>query len=499
MKLNNIYKYKFIRELAFEIFQRICMLKLICRFNLFYLTMVILLYISGCKKLVDVDIPITSVNASIVYNSDETAIATLTNIYTQMSINGVMNGITAMSYYPALSADELVAYKGGTNPTVLAYYNNALTPIVGTDFWNSTYSGPVFFANAAIEGLTLSTMLTPAVKQQLLGEAKFIRAFCYFYLVNMYGDIPLVLSTDYKINSSITRSPKSEVYKQIIQDLEDSQNLMSENYLDITLLGTSSDRVTPNKWAATALIARVFLYNGEWSKAEAQSSAVIENRALYDTVSIDQVFLINNKESIWQLQSVDRAVSNTSDAYSFILPSEGPDVYQYTVYLSNEVVKSFQTGDKRKEIWIDSVIANGITYYYPTKYKINELFSSVAERTVILRLAEQYLIRSEARVQQGNIDGALTDLNIIRSRAGLSSSITTVKENLLKEILHERQVELFTEWGHRWLDLKRYGLADAILKVVKGSNWQNTDQLYPIPFSEIVKNNNLKNQQNPGY
>jgi hypothetical protein len=114
-----------------------------------------------------------------------------------------------------------------------------------------------------------------------------------------------------------------------------------------------------------------------------------------------------------------------------------------------------------------------------------------------LRLAEQYLIRGEARAHQNNVQGAQEDLNIIRSRAGLGATTANDESSLLAVIETERQVELFAEWGHRWFDLKRTGRADAVLSLEKAPNWQSTDRLYPIPFEEIKINPSLT--QNPGY
>jgi hypothetical protein len=119
---------------------------------------------------------------------------------------------------------------------------------------------------------------------------------------------------------------------------------------------------------------------------------------------------------------------------------------------------------------------------------------------MILRLAEQYLIRAEARAQQNNIDGAKTDLNAVRNRAGLLNTTANDKTEMMAAVLHERQVELFTELGHRWFDLKRTKAVDLVMNSVtpiKGGTWQTTDQLYPIPVADIIRNSTLK--QNPGY
>jgi hypothetical protein len=120
---------------------------------------------------------------------------------------------------------------------------------------------------------------------------------------------------------------------------------------------------------------------------------------------------------------------------------------------------------------------------------------------MVFRLAEQYLIRAEARAQQDNLIEAISDLDVLRNRAGISLIKNTTpgisKTNLLLAIEKERQVELFAEWGHRWLDLKRTNRADIVLAPTK-SKWSKDDTLYPIPTSEFNKNPRL-GDQNPGY
>jgi hypothetical protein len=115
-------------------------------------------------------------------------------------------------------------------------------------------------------------------------------------------------------------------------------------------------------------------------------------------------------------------------------------------------------------------------------------------------LAELNLIRAEARAQQEKLSEALSDLNTIRVRAGLTSFTTLDKQLILVAIQHERQVELFTEWGHRWLDLKRTGKVDDVMSSVaveKGSSWNTNWQWYPIPLFDIIQNPKLI--QNDGY
>lgn len=463
---------------------------------------------NSCKKIIEVDVPVTNVNALNVYNNDATASAVLTGIYTKLSNdNGFLSagGFSSISLFAGLSADEIALYNFNDN-SYLSYYRNEInSKSILPDYWNTIYP-VVFISNSAIEGLQASTNLTPSLKQQLLGEARFIRAFCYFYLVNLYGDVPLALSTDWKVNSLLTRTSSEVVYKQVIKDLIEAQSLLSDKYLMGDAMTPcapgAEERVRPCKSAATALLARAYLYVGDWNNAEQQATNVISKSTVYDTVPLNKVFLKNSKEAIWQIQPTATGVqSNTGEGMIFVLPDTGPNTTTNPVYLSDGIVNDFEANDRRRNEWVGSVTPTpGYTYYFPNKYKIGLVLTSTQEYGVIFRLAEQYLIRAEARAQLNKISEAQNDLNIIRKRAGLPNTVANDKNSLLSAILHERRVELFTEWGHRWFDLKRTGNIDVVMNTAattKGGTWASYKAWFPIPQTDMNKNPKLV--QNMGY
>ncbi|HVS97794.1 MAG TPA: RagB/SusD family nutrient uptake outer membrane protein [Puia sp.] len=458
------------------------------------------LLLSGCKKLVSVPPPPTSITGENVFTSDATAIAVITGIYTKMSQGSFACGATGISFLAGLSSDEYALWNGVTVVNQIAYYrNNLAANTAGFELWNNIYPY-VYACNDAIDQLSVSVSLTPAIKTQLLGEAKFIRAFCYFYLTGLYGDLPLVLSTDYKSNASLPRTSQAQIYQQIVMDLKTARDQLSDSYLNGTLLATTTERIRPTKAAANAMLARTYLYAKEYDSAEAAASVVLNN-SVYALTSLDSVFLKNSHEAIWQLQPVSVNPSNTLDGLAFNIPRTGPNATS-PISVSSIILNSFETGDQRKAIgnWIDSVIVSGTTWYFPYKYKAST-GTTVTEYTMVLRLGEQYLIRAEARAQQGNISGAQADLNAIRARAGLPPTTASDKTSLLAAIAHERQVELFSEWGHRWLDLKRTGTVDNAMSIAtpqkSGGAWNTIQQWYPLPQGDIQKDPNAV--QNPGY
>jgi starch-binding outer membrane protein, SusD/RagB family len=448
---------------------------------------ILIVTLVGCKKFVNIDPPKTELVPPVIFASDAAAKQAIAGLYAPLLTGYASGDNFSISYLAGLSSDELIP---GSDAPVDFYYN-AMHPnnTAVLTLWQDPYK-EIYNANAMLEGLNAATAVTPALKQQLSGEAMFLRAFSYFYLVNLYGNVPLNLSTDYRLNQRMPRTSKELVYNQIITDLKTAQKLLSADYYY-----SDNERVRVNKWVATALLARVYLYRGLWTEAITQAGIIINNTALFKLCPLNTVFLKNSTETIWQLSRME---GNSYDALTFI--------NQLNATLSNAVVTSFENGDKRRSGWIGSSSSGGNTVYWPTKYKATAI-APVTEYSTVFRLAEQYLIRAEAKTQLGNITGvnsAASDLDTIRSRAGLSVTTATTREEMLKAIEKGRVCEFFTEWGHRWLDLKRSESfitagntrADDLLKVLK-VNWQSTDMLYPIPQEEMRQN--PASTQNPGY
>ncbi len=443
---------------------------------------------SSCKKFVDVTSPKTQLTNTSVFTSDATAIAAQLAIYSQMESQGLAYYLII---YSGMSADELTNYSSLSDDVDMATNNLTPSNLNVLNIWTNFYQY-IYEANSMLDGLSGSSGISPSVERQLAGEAKFVRAFCNFYLVNLFGDIPIVRSTDYSINAALARSPVPDVYNSIIDDLQSADSLLSDSYMSGTN-GLTDDRVRPNKWTAAALLARVYLYQNRWSDAEIQASRVIEKTNLYTLASdLNNVFLTDSPEAIWQWMAVD---PETQDTYpgSLLILTGTPEA----VALDTSFVNSFQTNDNRRLDWINVINDGTFDYYFPFKYKMGQSPPAITEYTTVLRLGEQLLIRSEARAMQNKFDGAMNDLNMIRSRAGLDVVSNLSQTDLLDSLQEERKRELFTEFGDRWFNLKRTGQVDSVIQNIKGSNWTSTDKLYPIPQSEILRDRNLT--QNPGY
>jgi len=439
--------------------------------------------ILSCKKFVAVDPPKTAITSTELFSTEQGAISAVTGLYSQMSLANLNITNGGVTVYSGLSSDEIV--NTSTNATFDQFKNNALASdnsVVSSRFWTPAYR-IIYQANAILEGLLSSSTLSTPVKNQLKGEMLLVRALHYFYLVNCFGDVPFITITDYKVNGSYPRTGSANIYSSMISDLKEAQNLLQESYPTTT-------KGRPNKWTVTALLARIYLYQKDWANAEALASNII-NSGKYNLVSnLTTVFTPSSQEVIWLLQ---RDNNNTAEGITFV-PTSSTARPQFAI--TNSLLGSFEAADNRKNVWLQKNVVSGQTYYYPYKHKIRAS-TPITEYLVIFRLAEIYLIRAEAQANQNKLTQAESDLNLIRTRAGLTTISGTNMAGLLNAIGHERQIELFAEWGHRWFDLKRTGSAEAVLSQLKGSNWQNTDQLYPLPFGELQVNPFLT--QNPGY
>ena len=445
----------------------------------------------SCTKFIEIAAPETEIIIGpTVYNNDADATGAVIGIYGQMigSI-GFAGGYTqSITFLNGLSADELINYSGSSVPR--QFYEDAINAnnaAIEGSLWNEGYKY-IYAANRVLEGIELSRGLSSGVKKQLRGEALFIRAFCHFYLVNLFGDVPLVTHTNYEVNMVKTRTPGDSVYMQIINDLATAQDLLEERYV-------KTERVRPNRSTATAFLARVYLYRKNWVQAEDQATLVINNPAYRLNDTLSRVFLQNSEEAIWQLMP-NTPTYNTWEGANFILTAAPGTGDGSAAALNPVLVNAFEEGDLRKSEWVDSIMVDTTAYFFPYKYKIKRS-NFLTEYSMVLRLAEQYLVRAEARTYRNNFIGARRDINVIRRRAGLPAVTANTLPELLMAIEHERRVELFTEWGHRWLDLKRTGHASAVLAGVKPS-WKSTAVLYPLPQNELSKIPNLR-AQNAGY
>lgn len=470
----------------------------------------VLCLLTGCKKLIEIDPPKTTISTEQLFSDNAQAEWAVAGLYSKMIhgtefsmmvIAGEKNfGAGLSTILGSLSSDEMYNSEGAGRSELYYLNINQLTTAraaMSGYAWTSAYK-TVYDANAVLEGLAASTTLLDSVRKELRGEALTLRAFAYFYLVNFFGDLPLALTIDYTKTGGLSRSPVAKVYEQIIKDLVEAKPLLAPDFS----VG-KNERVRVNAWFAEALLARVYLYTGQYQEALNSANKVIGKS---DYFSLEQdlsnVFAATSREAILQLKpnSENTGFKNgTPEGYLFRhqLPTVA-STYRFT----NQLLNAFEPNDKRKTTWMLEDGGSFTAYKYTVGPTDALQYGPQPQYYMVMRLAELYLIRAEASLllSESNRQAAINDLNTLRQRAGLLDLPATLSAAQVTDaIANERRFELFAEWGHRWLDLKRTGKAKAVLSQITAKQpWAGDHQLlYPIPATEIINNKNIT--QNPGY
>lgn len=437
----------------------------------------VLMVLPSCEKFVDTNLPSDRLPADIALNSDKSLVAALSGAYA--SIQNISASTVRLTN---LFSDEmLISNAAGSD---LQAQENTYDETVDYQFFPNFYKA-IYNTNLIIEFLEKPNAISPAVAVQVKGECKFLRAYCYYRLAGFYGNPPLVLTSDVTISNTVGNTPSAQIYEAIVQDLREAKNLLPVNY-------PSADRVRANKYAVSALLARVYLLQHDWINAELEATAVIDATAVYNMpIDLNEVFIKDSPETIWQLWRLE---GNTAFATSFIPTSTANIFYQ----LRPGLVNAFDPADKRKTNWMKAGTGAASTTYYPYKYKQRGTTTGTAtEYEVMFRLAEQYLIRAEARAQQaGKLGDGLADLNIVHQRSNTMALASADQDDLLLKIENERRLELMTEEGLRWLDLNRTGRTAFWLSPIKPT-FTAKSVLVPYSTTILLANPNLK--QNPDY
>lgn len=376
-----------------------------------------------------------------------------------------------------LGADNLAHPLAATATEYAEVDNNNILPENGSigGIWSVIYDG-INVTNNVIDKVPGIADMTDYEKNKALGELYFIRALNHFNVLNYFGAVPIKVTPTAGVgNLDVPRGPVEAVYGLIINDLL----FASEN------LPAAGNKVRTSKYAAKALLARVYLYKGEYAQAAILATDVIQNGGYTLLSNYAEVFDADQSpESIFEIY-FSQTERNRIAEYNFPTALNG----RREVEPSADLLTAYETGDER----YGATIAFAGTSAYAIKY--NDL-SLGADNFVVLRLSEMYLIRAEAEANKTapNVVAIQSDINKIRNRANLSSTSETSVAQLLRIIEKERRVEFAFE-GHRWFDLVRTGRAIAVLPNVNNVN----QTLFPIPSDEIQTNKDPGMTQNPGY
>jgi hypothetical protein len=423
--------------------------------------------------------------------------------------------------------------------SLLDYFEQNADNQQSVDLWADLYR-IIYRANVIIErvpGVTLPASLATnstglPFKDQFVGEAKFMRAFAYFNLVRLFGDVPLYTTPITELAQvNIARTPSAEVYALIIADLTDAAALLPPSYSNA---GAGNELGRPTRWAATGVLADVYLTLKQYSDAMAAAKSVIDNsnrrlNATYAGNFPARGGTENSQESLFEVQFASSATTGTAplgNGYSFIMgaPTEmngttqSLGAYRPTnnVDPDNEggftggLIQEYEEGDIRKSVNFQFVPAGvNLERWLTWKHHVPGTGAVGQANFPLYRLAEMFLIYAESANELGSLDATgLEYLNQLRRRA-FNLPLTTPAEIDIatgqsqaeyRDIIRsERRKELALE-NKRWFDLQRYG-AEYAVKVLrddqKRANFTADKLLLPIARVELV--NNPKLVQNPGY
>ena len=442
------------------------------------------LLLTACEELIEVKHPGNQLGTPQVFEDVQTANAALGSLYAALRDQSLIRhgsndeaGTSLGSY-----ADDLDCYLQGENGPMDIFLNqqqerNTTIKLI----WERSYK-QVYYANSIIYGVENSQALADDEKRRIKGEAIMIRSLIYYYMQQLFGDIPYTTSTDYEYNRTIGKTEVAALLEQLETDVTEAAGLLEDNY-------RNAERIYINRKAVQLLLARIYLTRGKWELAEQVAEDILQSPLYEFENDINEVFHKSGKHILWQ-QKPNRSGNPVAAATYYYFSDAAPHVYA----LTQDLVNTFTDEDLRKQAWMAEVTFNDNTWFRPYKYKNRS--NNTDEYSIVLRLEEAYFIMAEALVKQNRSDEALPYLNATRERAGLTAFTSLSGEDFINELLAEKRREFFTEFGHRFIDLKRWGRLNE-LSAVK-PNWEDYKHVWPLPQSELLLNPNLY-PQNPGY
>lgn len=470
----------------------------------------------SCEKFLDLapesqSIAVSNTNAdSLVYHSAAEVEAALAGVYADFK-----NEYFQLDYFVNGDAQSDDAYAGGDNPAnfqIDDYRIDATNTNVSRD-WAYLFA-TIGKANSVINNVNAvqDPGLTTLRKKEILGEAAFIRAFMYFQLVQLWGDVPLQLTDVKTISIDLleeiypilfpARSPKEAVYQQIIADLELAEG---------SVRTTAPHKGYVTKGAVQALLAKVYATQEphNWEKVNSYCDAVIAGG--YSLLpNYDDLWNNNNENSAEAIFEINYN-GGISDGNWGTKIFRGLDWKKFNTP-SNDLLRAFEAENdqirKNASVVFQDVSGKWSDQHWPqtqfpfiNKYRIFTEGSS--QNYIFIRLADILLLKAEALNELGDLAGAATLLNQVRNRVNLPNSTANNQPTMRLAIAQERRLELAFE-GHRWFDLKRTGRAIELMNAATGANntslgYNLTENrlVWPIPQAELDKNTKLT--QNPGY
>jgi len=424
--------------------------------------------------------PRISTSDQVTINDENSAHTAVRGIYNQLQSDGYY-GYTFQTI--GFFSGDNIEYTGSqiVNQSLTNHSVRADLPALATA-WSAIYN-TINRANnviAKVPALSVTPTFTDAVRNQLVGEAYFLRALSYFDLGRTWGGVQLVLVPTSSSNNleNLKRSSLADTYQQVLADLIKAEEL----------LPNTTNRIRATRKTVWALRARYHLYREEWKEAITYASKLIDDKSNYNLLTPYSSFFADNasgtNESILELYYTTNVVNtqayqwqpSTKGGVGWIRPSMG-----IVNLLNNKSIAG------TRQTLISKVVLNGVDNWFGNLY----YRTNGTDPAFLIRIAELYLIRAEAYAQDNDIAKSLADLNVIRKRADIQELNIADKATLLLAIEQENRIEFAFE-NHRWHDLVRTRRAKTVLGID-----EDFRLLLPIPYAQILIDKNL--EQNPQY
>lgn len=468
-------------------------------------TVLALVFFTSCDDFLTHELK-DGYNDDTFYKTEEDALRTINGAYNAISFNKSENRVWVFGDVASDDSQKGGGDGDGSEIKLIDEFNVNSTNGVLVEYWQHTYEG-VLRANDVIYYVPKIDM-NGDLKKRIIAEAKFIRAYSFFKLTNVWGSIPLRLEPINKPqNLHVALSSVDKVYEQIEKDL-------SEAIPDLLATYTGKDAGRVTKGAAYGLLAKVFLYQNKWDDCLTQIKNLDDLHIYKLEDNYENLFKLgaeNNAEVVFAV----RHLSNQSPGLGNILnvwfaPSEENGYYFNAP--SKSYVDSFDelTTEGKDDPRLDASIGrdgkpwmNNNTFsssWSPTGYLVKkhlQPFTEVEQGRrsdgglpyIYLRYADILLMKAEALNQTNKTEDAVKEINNVRGRVKLTDLPLTISQSDMHiAIMKERRHELGFEF-HRFFDLMRWGQVVATQALGDKFKWAEPRYYYPIPQTEIDANN----------
>ena len=472
-----------------------------------YRYILLLIVFWSCEGVLDKE-PLGRLDADSFFKTADDAIQVLNAAYQPLMFNNENNNFFWV--FGTVASDNAIAGGDGSRAGIVAIDFFQQTPRTQelNDYWKLNYKG-IIQCNIVIEN-TPNIDADANLKQQIIGEALFLRAYYHFGLAQVFGAVPLITEIQPPDEVRVPRNTLNEIFTQIIEDCEEASQK-----LPLQFNGPNTGRAT--RGAALALMAKAYLYLQDWQnvvRVVQQIKALGIYSLVPDYRDNFRKETQNNSESVWEIQHTNLELGVGNNLNQWWASKKVTDGYGFAE-VTRDFVDAFEPGDPR----LSFTVAQHNEEYFGVVYKASFSTTAASPRKYLqaidevsqksdgdinytaIRYAEVLLWEAEALAELGRLTEAHVPLEEVRARARAQATnpqsalpvITSQNQaELIDLIRHERRVELGFEM-HRFFDLVRWGIAGQVLEHFQPGK----HEYFPIPQTEIDLNPML--EQNPGY